>query len=263
MKDLEGKVVLVSGVGPGLGRAVADRALARGANVVLGDIAPHRLGEIADELDPSGRRVVWAECDITDDDSCRELVARGSERFHGIDALVNVAAFDTVFGSLMNSAFDEWDPTIEVNVKGTLRMTRAAVPALKARGRGSIVIIGSVGFIKPPTNAPHQLAYASSKGALMTAMRYLAAELGPDGIRVNTVTPGWKLGPVLEGYLRSVAEEQGVEYGTVLEPIKSSLALRELATDYDVGEAALFLCSEQSRLITGQNIHVDGGEIFG
>lgn len=262
MAELSGKVVLVSGVGVGLGKSVAAAALRHGADVVLGDLVANRLKEIALELDPTGDRVAWAECDIADDAGCQALVALGVERFGGVDAVVNVAARDNVFGGLMNSSFDEWDPVIDVNVKGTLRMTRAAVPTMQARGGGAVVIIGSVGYIKPPTGAPHQLAYASSKGALMTAMRYLAAELGPDAVRVNTVTPGWKLGPVLQGYLQSVADEQGVDLAAVLAPIESGVALRKLATD-DVAEAALFFCSDRARLITGQNIHVDGGEIFG
>lgn len=133
---LDGKVVVVSGVGPGLGREVAAATLRDGGRVALGARNAERLAAIAGELDPSGERVVWAAADIQDGDACAALCAAAAERFGGIDALVNCAALDTVFGGIKDVDWSTWDQTLRTNVLGSLRMTAAAVPHLEARGAG-------------------------------------------------------------------------------------------------------------------------------
>jgi NAD(P)-dependent dehydrogenase (short-subunit alcohol dehydrogenase family) len=110
--------------------------------------------------------------------------------------------------------------------------------------------------------AAGNLAYGASKGALVTVVHHLASELGPFGIRVNTVVPGWKWGPVLEQYMRSEAERAGADLSTVVESVSSTLALLRLANDDDVAAVIAFFCSDGARSITGQTLFVDGGEIW-
>ena len=258
---LSGKVVLISGVGPGLGRATARAALEAGASVVLGDLRGDSLRVIAQELDPGGARTVCQQADISLPSNCQALVDTARARFGGLDGLVHVAANDSVFGGLMNGNLEDLAPVMEVNVRGTLELTRAAVPLLRERPTSSVVMVGSTASVRQGL-AAGLLAYGASKGALATVVHHLASELGPFGIRVNTVAPGWKWGPVLERYMRSEAERAGVDLTTVVESVSSTLALRRLATDDDVAAAIVFFCSEGARSITGQTLFVDCGEIW-
>ncbi len=125
---------------------------------------------------------------------------------------MNCAALDTVFGGVQEADFDEWRKVFDTNVIGSLQVTRAAIPHLKANGGGSIVFIGSQGMFWPPKGF-FQTAYQSSKAGLLSAVYHLANELGADKIRVNTVVPTWMWGPPVEGYVNSTAQAQGVDSG--------------------------------------------------
>lgn len=256
-----GKVVLISGVGPGLGRATARAALDAGATVVLGDLRGDALAGVAAELDPGGARTAYRQADISRPSDCQALADTAKDRFGRLDALVHVAANDAVFGGLMNGDLADLAAVMEVNVRGTLELTRAAVPLLRERATSSVVMVGSTASVRQGLPAGN-LAYGASKGALVTAVHHLACELGPLGIRVNTVAPGWKWGPVLERYMRAEAERAGVELGTVVESVSSELALRRLATDDDVAAVIAFFCSDGARSVTGQTLFVDCGEIW-
>jgi NAD(P)-dependent dehydrogenase (short-subunit alcohol dehydrogenase family) len=258
---LEDRVVLVSGVGPGLGRAVARAALREGANVALGDLDADRLESIRHELDPGETRTLTAPLDITSDAECHDIVDAVRERFGRLDGLVNVAALDAVVGGMLEGGFEDWDRTSEVNVKGTLRMTRAAVPLLSERG-GSVVVIGTVGAFRPRIEVL-RFAYAVSKGALLTAVRYLARELGAKGIRINTIAPGFKWGPVLEAWARDQASARGLELDDVVSELEAEAALRRLASDDDIAKSVVFFLSDLSDKVTGQTLVVDGGGYLG
>lgn len=254
---LDGRVVLVSGVGRGLGMEVARAVLREGGRVVLGDRLEQVVGSRA-ELDPAGDRSVAVVGDLTDPEARAAVLAEAKRSFGGLDALVHVAAADRIFGGLMDGSLDDWDLASKVNVKGTLALTKAAVPLLEAGEGGSVVFIGALAAIQH-TREFEMLAYGASKGALRTAAWYLSRELGPRGIRVNTVAPGYKWGPVLEQALQDRADAQGVDIETIAGPIRESLALGRIATDADVADAVIFFCSEMSRSITGQTLHVDAG----
>jgi NAD(P)-dependent dehydrogenase (short-subunit alcohol dehydrogenase family) len=257
---LEGKTLVVSGVGEGLGGEVARLAHRDGANLMLAARTPATLESIAAEIDPSGERVAQRPTDITDPGQCRALADETVERFGGVDALVQVAALDTVFGGLAEAKPEDWRSTFEVNVVGTAQVSAAMVPHMKQRGGGSIVLIGSQSSFLPP--AYPQIAYASSKGALMTAMFYMAKELGPERIRVNTVVPTWMWGPAVESFVKSQAKRRGVSDQDVLAEITSQMAIPEIPADEDVAEAALFFCCDRARLITGQTLFVNSGELM-
>ena len=138
---LEKKTVVVSGVGPGLGREIAAVALRDGANVVIGARTESRLSEIAGELDPSGERIACCPADVTDAERCAALMQTAVDRFGGLDAVVQVAALDTLFGTLDSTPAEDWLRSMKVNVLGTMQVAHAAVPHLRARGGGSIVLI--------------------------------------------------------------------------------------------------------------------------
>ncbi|MET9577582.1 SDR family oxidoreductase [Streptomyces massasporeus] len=260
MSLLAGKTVVVSGVGAGLGRQVAAAVVRGGGRVVLGARTEASLAKTAAEIDPGGACAAYRATDIRDEAQCEALAGVARERFGGIDAVVHVAALDGYFGGLEDADFESWRSVLDVNLLGTLRMTRACLPSLKEAG-GSVVFIGTQSAVAAPSQV-RQAAYAASKGALTSAMYSLARELGPHRIRVNTVLPGWMWGPPVQAYVQFAAQSEGVDEATVLERLTERMALPELATDADVADAAVFLASDRARAITGQSLLVNAGELM-
>ena len=254
---LEGKTILVSGVGPGLGREVARLALRDGANVVVGARKRERLEATAKELDPTGRRVAVATGDITDAAQCAGLVETAVARFGGLDGVAQVAALDTLFGGLAEATDKDWSASFATNVVGPVHLVRAAAPALERRGGGAVVLIGSQSSLVPQLP---QIAYASAKGALHSAMYCMAHELGPKRIRVNTVVPTWMWGPPVQGFVAGEAKRRGVPEQQVVDELRQRFPLREIPADEDVAEAVVFLLSDRARMISGQNLLVNAGE---
>ncbi|MGI5444900.1 SDR family oxidoreductase [Streptomyces sp. CA-243310] len=257
---LRGKTVIVSGVGAGLGHQVAATVVRDGGNAVLGARTEANLVKSATEIDPAGAHTAYLPTDITDESRCEALVALAEERFGGVDAVVHVAAWDSYFGGLEDADFGTWQQILDVNLLGTLRMTRAALPALKRAG-GSVVIIGTQSAVASPSQV-QQAAYAASKGALTSAMYSMARELGPYRIRVNTVLPGWMWGPPVQAFVTFTAHGEGVPEEEVRARLTERMALPDLATDGDVADAAAFLASDRARAITGQSLLVNAGELM-
>ncbi|KAA0235817.1 MAG: Pyridoxal 4-dehydrogenase [Acidimicrobiales bacterium] len=257
---LEGKTVTVVGVGPGLGREIATVAARDGASVMIAARSAEKLDTIATGIDPDGRQVAAFAADITDPQSCLDLMAAAVARFGSLDAVVVVAALDTVLGGLRDSSPDDWRKALEVNVIGTINVVRAAVEPLSAGG-GAIVLIGSQSMLLPSPAVP-QIAYAASKGALLSATYHLAQELGPDGIRVNMVVPTWMWGPPVELYVDWQSSARGVERHEIVSELTAGMPLGEIPADEEVADAVVFLCSDRSRMITGQSLLVNAGELM-
>jgi NAD(P)-dependent dehydrogenase (short-subunit alcohol dehydrogenase family) len=258
---LEGRTVVVAGVGPGLGGEVARLAVRDGADVVIAARSADKLAAAAEALDPSGERVLAVPTDIGDAEACAALVAAAVERFGALHAVAQVAAVDTVLGDLAASTDDDWRRCFETNVLGSMNLVRAAVPAFREAGGGSVVLVGSQSSLRPPTIP--QIAYAASKGALLSAMYHLAAELGPDHIRVNTVIPTWMWGPPVQMYVDWQSGSRGITPEEVVGEITSGMAIPEIPADEDVAEAVVWLCSERARMVTGQSLMVNAGEVMG
>jgi NAD(P)-dependent dehydrogenase (short-subunit alcohol dehydrogenase family) len=255
---LKDKVMVVSGVGPGLGREIAAAAVREGASVMMGARTQANLEAAASEIDASGKRVGWQVTDITNPEQCTRLADAAVEKFGKLDALVNCAAFDSVFGGVEDAKFEEWRQVFDTNVIGTLQVTQAAIPHLKKSG-GAIVFIGSQGMFWPPKGF-FQTAYQSSKAGLVSAMYHLANELGADKIRVNTVVPTWMWGPPVEGYVNMTADAQGIKPEQVIAGITQNMPLGEIPSDGDVAEAVIFFASDRARMITAQTLMVNAGE---
>lgn len=260
MSLLTGKTVVVSGVGAGLGHQVAAAVVRDGGNAVLGARTEANLAKSAAEIDPDGEHTAYRATDITDERQCEALAALARERFGHIDGVIHVAALDSYFGGLEDADFTTWQSVIDVNLLGSLRMTRACLPALKECG-GSVVFIGTQSAVAAPSQV-RQTAYAASKGALTSAMYSLARELGPHRIRVNTVLPGWMWGPPVQAYIQFTAQTEGAAEADVRKRLTERMALPELATDGDVANAAVFLASDRARAITGQSLLVNAGELM-
>jgi NAD(P)-dependent dehydrogenase (short-subunit alcohol dehydrogenase family) len=256
---LDDKTVVITGVGAGLGHALAVGVLRDGGRVVLGARDGDKLAGLASDLDPSGERVAHQATDVTDAEQCRTLVTLASSRFGTVDGVVQVAAQE-IMGGVARTSDDDWQAVLTTNVVGTMHVLAAAAEAMGERG-GSFVIIGSQTF-RTSSGAAQQTAYAASKGALHSAMFHAAWELGPKKIRVNMLVPSWMWGPAVQSFVRAQAERRGVDEDTVTAPIRAAMPLGEIPTVEDVADAAIFLCSDRARTITGQTLFVNGGNFM-
>ena len=255
---LDGRVALVSGIGPGLGREVALALAREGADLVIGARTESRLAEVAKQVEGLGRRVAAVRTDVTRDDDCARA-AEAARELGGLDVLVNNAYHEGVFASIEQSELADWRAPFETNVLGTLRLTRALLPLLRARGGGSVVMVNSMIVRRP---LPTMAGYAASKGALLAATQTLARELGRDHIRVNSVHPGYIWGPALQGYFEAQARSRGVDPQIPYDEVAAEIALGRIPEPAEIADAIVFLASDLSRAITGQSLDVNGWHVF-
>ena len=253
---LDGKVALVSGIGPGMGRDVALLLARHGADVVLGARRTETSEQVAAEVRAIGRRAEVVALDITDVDACSAAVDRARDALGGLDILVNNAFQDGNRKAFMDAPLEEWRVTMDVNLWGTLQMTKAAVPALIERDGGSIVMVNSMS-----THRIEQTygAYAASKGALETATKTLALELGPHAIRVNGVFPGYIWGDSVEWYFGYLGKKRGITGEDVYAEVAGETALKYLPHSSEIAGSVLFFASDLSKPVTGQSLDVNCG----
>jgi NAD(P)-dependent dehydrogenase (short-subunit alcohol dehydrogenase family) len=257
---LQDKIVVVSGIGPGLGVKLAVEAAREGARgVVLAARSPAKLDDAEDRV-----RAVSPSCqtlkvptDIRDKSQCARLAQAALERFGRIDGLVNSAFEHGAFDSVEKSELAQWLGAYETNVVGSLAMTRAVAPAMKAQGGGAVVMINTMATVKPFIG---EAGYAASKGGLLVTAKYLALELGPSNIRVNTARMGWMWGAPVQGYVRHSASARGIPEQQVVDGIAANIPLRRVVTDNECARAALFLISDYASGVTGAVLDVNGGE---
>jgi NAD(P)-dependent dehydrogenase (short-subunit alcohol dehydrogenase family) len=256
MTLLAGTVVVVSGVGPGLGRSIALQSARAGADVVLAARTASRLDEVAKEVTALGRRAVAIPADITDEQSAAHLAQEALDAFGRVDTLVNNAFAIPPLTSLADADLTALRAAFDTNVVGTLRLTRLFTPALAAR-RGSVVMINSA--VLRHSRLPFG-GYKMAKSALLAVARSLATELGPQGIRVNSVAPGYIWADSLKWYFGYLAEQRGVDRQQVYDETAATTDLRALPEPDEVADAVVFLASPMARAITGQCLDVNCGE---
>ncbi|MGW0247366.1 SDR family oxidoreductase [Nocardia goodfellowii] len=253
---LPDKVVVVSGIGPGLGRAIAVQSAKAGADVVLASRTESRLTEVAEEIKGLGRRALVVPTDINDEAAVAHLVETAQSTFGRVDALVNNAFAMPPMANLGQVDLDEVRAAFETNVLAALRMTRSFVPAL-AESKGAVVMINSAVLRHSRrTFGPYKMAKAS----LLAMSQSLATELGPQGIRVNSVAPGYIWADNLKWYFGYLAKKRGVTSEEVYAETAKTLDLRKLPEPDEIADAAVFLASEMARAITGQCLDVNCGE---
>jgi len=253
--------MVLAGAGPGLGAQIARDATAAGARVVLAARRKDYLEELAADLRQSGADVRCQPCDVTVDADCRSLIAVAEEEFGQVDSVVcNAFAQGRAYGQTLEEAdIDGWREAFDVNLFGSLRVVKAAIPALKRRDHGSVIFVGSQ--ITRRVFAGRG-PYASSKAALLTAAQILARELGPYGIRVNTVVPGRMWGPPLRRYIERLAVQRDTSFEQELNRMVGDVSLPQLSTDEESARVVVFLASALAAGMTGQSVDVNAGETF-
>lgn len=253
---LDNKVVVISGVGPALGTTLARRCAEAGADLVLAARTVERLDDVAKQITDLGRRAVSVGTDITDEAQVNNLVSETLTAYGKVDVLINNAFKVPSMKPFANTTFDHIRDTLELTVLGALRLIQGFTPAL-TEAKGSIVNVNSM-VVRH--SDPKQGAYKMAKSALLAMSQSLASELGPQGIRVNSVLPGYIWGGTLQGYF----EHQASKYGSTVDEIYKAAAvnsdLKRLPTEDEVASAILFMASDLSSGITGQTLDVNCGE---
>lgn len=253
---LQDKIVVISGVGPALGRTLALRCAAAGADLVLAARTQARLDEVAKEVTDLGRRAVTVATDITDQDSAEHLVAASVEAYGRVDTLVNNAFSVPSMKPLARTDFQSIRDAVELTVLGALRLTQLFTPALE-ESKGSVVNINSMVLRH---SQERYGSYKMAKAALLAMSQSLATELGPKGIRVNSVAPGYIWGDTLKGYFAHQAEKYGMTVEQIYEATAANTDLKRLPETEEVADAVLFLASPMASAVTGQCLDVNCGE---
>jgi len=257
---LQDKVVIVSGIGPGLGQELATLAAREGASaVVLAARTPARLDAAEREIRELGlgTRVLKLPTDIADPAQCRALADRTAEELGRIDVLFNSAYDPGVFEPIDRADLDGWRRSMEVNFFGTMQLTQACVAHMKEVGGGAIVMIATMVEHKPLAT---QGGYGASKAALRNATKHLALELGRYNIRVNSCHMGWMWGPAVEGYFDWQSGATGRPREELIAEVTRHIPLGVIPDDGDCARAALFLASDYAKVVTGAALDVNGGE---
>jgi NAD(P)-dependent dehydrogenase (short-subunit alcohol dehydrogenase family) len=248
------RCVIVTGAAHGLGRSVAQRLLGDGWCVVAADVSD-TVGEhfAAGTFDG---RVRAAIADIALPDTAEGLVRAAMASYGRLDAVVNNAGIGGPSGDLDSVSMDDVVHTLDVNLLGPVRLCRAAIPHLKARRSGRIVNVGSLFADQPVVGGS---AYIMSKAAIRSLTHCLALELGPDGITVNTVAPGFMMTRMHEEEVAAQARAAGIDTAERMLQLRNSVPLRRHGDGDDVAGAVTWLLSDDAAYVTGQTIGVNGG----
>ncbi|WP_236208600.1 SDR family oxidoreductase [Pseudomonas tohonis] len=259
---LNDKVVMISGIGPGMGIKLAleaARAGARGVAICARSEVSLRKAEQRIQALGTGCQVLWQPTDVSDEAACRAFAAATMERFGRIDALVNSAYAHGGFEPLEGCADESLQEALEVNLFGSLKLSRSVLPQMKVQGSGAIVMISTLGVHQPYAGGG---AYAISKGALTVAVRYLANELAGHGVRVNGLACGWMWGEPVQAHVRQAAAARGISEEQVRAEFTAGIPGGRMPGDEECARAALFLASDYASAINGAQLDANGGELM-
>lgn len=244
-KQLSGKVAIVTGASSGIGRATAKLFAAEGARVVVTARRKAELDALVAEIGAAGGEALAVPGDIREEDLARALVARTLDRFGGLDIAFNNAALVGELGPVADTSLATWREVIDTNLTGAFLGAKYQVPALRARGGGSLIFTSS--FVGETAGIPGMSAYAASKAGMLGLMRTLASELGPERIRVNAILPGGTVTP------SAPADEETRTW------VRRIHALKRMAEPEEIARSVLYLASDASSFTTGSAMFVDGG----
>ncbi len=243
---LENKVALISGGARGMGAVEAKMFAAEGAKVVIGDLLGDEGRQVEAEINESGGECVFVQLDVTDENAWQDAVAAAVDRFGKLDILVNNAGIARI-NNVEDTTSEEWDLVMDINAKGVFLGTKAAIPALRKAGGGSIVNISSIAGLTGGRTS----SYAASKGAVRLLTKSTAIQYAADGIRCNSVHPGVIETPMTTPIMLNTQE--GRELNASRHP------MGRFGQPEDVAYGVLFLASDESSFMTGSELVIDGG----
>lgn len=255
--SLAGRVVLITGASGGIGRVIATRYASAGAAVVVVARREAELAETRRQVEAAGARCLSHVTDICSEEDCARAVGASLERFGRLDILVNNAAVPGQDQPIVEATVDNWRDTWATNLLAPMMMSREALrQAMLPAGSGNIQFLSSAAA---KSVLPRKAHYATSKLALIPLAQTLAMEVGRSGVRVNTLVIGTVRGELVETWARRVAGESGDSPDDVLARLANDSALGRLIEPEEVADVSVWLASDRSSAITGQNINVTAG----
>lgn len=254
--NFDNKVVIVTGAGGDMGRAIVKKFSSLGALTVQMDVKEELARKTAEEVGLSPERSMVMAADVSDEQCVKDSIAAILERFGRIDCLVNLAGISGPSARVEDYTFAATKRVFEVNVYGTFLMTQNVLPTMQKQKSGAIVSFGSVSGM---TGYPYEISYGASKAAIINMMKTVANENGANGVSANTISPGWVNTGMMKSILASY-KDVGIENSAdnvTLGPMQRPGEPEEMAN------VVCFLCSEESSYMNGSNVLVDGGMMLG
>lgn len=253
---LKDKVIVISGVGPGMGQQMAKIAAAEGAKIGLGARNQDYIDSVAKEITAAGGQAVAISTDVTELNQCHALANAVKDAFGRIDGLVNSAYLHGDWASSDVAKVDDWANIYNVNCLGALRMSQAVLPMMKTQGKGAIVNVSTMATVNP---FPGEAAYAASKGGLGVLSKHMAKDFGRFGIRVNACRMGWIGGAPVHGYIDTQVAS-GRKREDVIGEITGRIPLGVIPPEKDCAKAVLYFVSDYSNVVSGATLDVNGGQ---
>ncbi len=246
---LKDQTAIVTGAAKGIGWGIAKIFVQEGAKVVVVDWDEENGVKTADELCGAGGEAIFVKCDVSNEDQVKAMVDKTLQTYGNVDVLVNNAGVG-VYKAFMAATNADWERALGVNLKGQVYCSRAVVPHMQAKGKGSIVNISSVHAFQTVNGvAP----YATSKGGVFALTHAMAIDLAPT-IRVNAIAPGWVYTPLIQSIFDSYADPAAQR-----QEVERRALMKRIGRPEEIGYAAAFLASDEASFITGTQLFVDGG----
>jgi len=252
---LNGKIVLITGAGSGIGKSTALLFARESATVIVNDVNEEHGKKTVDEIAGAGGSASFVYADVTNADSVKAMVEQVMREHGRIDVLFNNAGISNV-GALHEVEPEQWDKIMSVNVKGVFLPSKYVLPGMMERKAGNIINMSSC---VAEIGLARRAAYGATKGAVLALTKAMQVDYAPYGIRVNALLPGTIMTPFVENYLRtSYADPEAA-----IASLKTRQLSGELGRPEDVAQAALFLASDESKFMMGSPLYIDGGAVFG
>jgi len=253
MSDLKNKVAIITGARRGMGRAHALVLAKAGVKVVVSDISEEDCQKVVKEIEKEGGQALAVKCDISKKEEVKEMVRKTVAKFGQIDILVNNAGI-AQFVPFLEMTEEEWDRTLDINLKGYFLCTQEAAKEMTKRKSGVIINIASVVMGQQGIGFPNIVHYCASKGGIIGMTEALALELAPYNIRVNAISPGFIETPMIE----PVKSDPKMEKAMI-----DKIPMQRTGKPEEVANLVLFLASDKSSYMTGSTVVIDGGWLAG
>jgi NAD(P)-dependent dehydrogenase (short-subunit alcohol dehydrogenase family) len=251
---LENRVAVITGSAGGMGKAMALKFAGEGCNIVVNDLKKDQAEEVVEKIKAGGREAIAVKADVSNSEEIKFLIGRAVEKFGKVDILVTNAGA-AGGADLEHSDEDEWDKILALNLKGAFLLCKAAVPHMKKQNYGKIIMVSSMGAVRPSISV---LAYHSAKAGVIGLMKNLAFELAPFGIYVNCIVPGPIETPFWDPLTVGMSTEKKQAFLAAL--AKKEVPLGRIGKPEDIAGPALFFASELSSYVSGQVMCVAGGQ---